>query len=46
VLAAAGRRDEAIATLREAVECYERKEIIPLAERARQRLRELEGRET
>jgi class 3 adenylate cyclase/tetratricopeptide (TPR) repeat protein len=38
VLAAAGRRDEAAAALQEAVEVYERKPIIPLARRTRERL--------
>jgi class 3 adenylate cyclase len=38
VLAAAGRRDEAVAALREARDRYERKQIIPLARRVRERL--------
>ncbi len=38
VLEAAGRRDEAIAAWREALERYERKQIIPLARRVRDRL--------
>jgi len=38
VLEAAGRRDEAAATLREALDCYERKPIIPLARYTRERL--------
>ena len=42
VLEAAGRRDEAAATLREALDCYERKPIIPLARRTRERLAALE----
>ncbi len=44
VLDAAGRRDEAAATLREALECYERKQVVPLARRTRQRLAALEER--
>jgi hypothetical protein len=35
VLEAAGRRDEAAAALREALGCYDRKQIIPLARRSR-----------
>jgi tetratricopeptide (TPR) repeat protein len=42
VLNAAGRRNEAIAALRQALECYDRKPIIPLAHRTRQRLVALE----
>ena len=42
VLEAAGRRDEASATLREALDCYERKPIIPLARRTRERLAALQ----
>jgi hypothetical protein len=42
VLEAAGRRDEATATLREALDCYERKPIIPLARRTRERLAALQ----
>jgi tetratricopeptide (TPR) repeat protein len=42
VLEAAGRRDEAAATLREALERYEAKPIIPLARRTRERLAALE----
>ena len=38
VLEAAGRRDEAAVALREALDCYERKEVIPLARRTRERL--------
>ncbi|HET8751772.1 MAG TPA: AAA family ATPase [Gaiellaceae bacterium] len=38
VLEAAGRRTEAVMPLREAFECYERKEAIPLVRRVRQRL--------
>jgi hypothetical protein len=38
VLAAAGRPDEAVAALREALDRYERKQIIPLARRVRQQL--------
>ena len=43
VLQAAGRRDEAIAALREALDRYERKQIIPLARRVRERLAVLQG---
>ncbi len=42
VLAAAGRRDEAIAAWQEALDRYERKQIIPLARRVRQRLAALQ----
>ena len=42
VLEAAGRRDEATAALREALDCYERKPIIPLARRTRERLAALQ----
>jgi class 3 adenylate cyclase/tetratricopeptide (TPR) repeat protein len=38
VLEAAGRRDEAVAAWREALDRYERKEMIPLARRVRERL--------
>jgi hypothetical protein len=38
----AGRRDEASAALREALDCYERKPIIPLARRTRERLAALQ----
>jgi ATP/maltotriose-dependent transcriptional regulator MalT len=38
VLGAAGRRDDAVGALREAVDRYERKQIIPLAARARERI--------
>src|SRR5512132_2341945 len=41
VLEAAGRRDEAIAAWHEALERYERKQIIPLARRVRDRLSSL-----
>jgi class 3 adenylate cyclase/tetratricopeptide (TPR) repeat protein len=41
VLEAAGRRDEAIATWQEALERYERKGVIPLARRVRERLASL-----
>jgi class 3 adenylate cyclase/tetratricopeptide (TPR) repeat protein len=43
VLEAAGRREEAIAAWQEALDRYERKEIIPLARRARERLAVLQG---
>jgi tetratricopeptide (TPR) repeat protein len=42
VLEAAGRRDDAIAAWREALDCYERKQIIPLARRTRERLAALQ----
>ena len=42
VLEAAGRRDEATAALREALDCYGRKPIVPLARRTRERLAALQ----
>jgi tetratricopeptide (TPR) repeat protein len=45
VLEAAGRRDEAAAALHEARDCYERKQIIPLARRTRERLTALQPAE-
>jgi class 3 adenylate cyclase/tetratricopeptide (TPR) repeat protein len=42
VLEAAGRRDDAIAAWQEALDRYERKEIVPLAGRVRERLAELQ----
>ena len=42
VLEAAGRRDEAAAALREALDRYERKPVIPLARRTRERLAALQ----
>jgi class 3 adenylate cyclase/tetratricopeptide (TPR) repeat protein len=42
VLEAAGRREDAIAAWREALERYERKEIVPLARRVRERLAALQ----
>jgi class 3 adenylate cyclase/tetratricopeptide (TPR) repeat protein len=42
VLEAAGRRDEAIAAWQEALERYERKGIVPLARRVRERLEALQ----
>jgi class 3 adenylate cyclase/tetratricopeptide (TPR) repeat protein len=42
VLEAAGRRDQAVAALRQALECYERKPVIPAARRTRARLAALE----
>ncbi|HEU5243380.1 MAG TPA: adenylate/guanylate cyclase domain-containing protein [Gaiellaceae bacterium] len=42
VLEAAGRRDEALAAWREALDRYERKEMIPLARRVRERLSALQ----
>lgn len=41
VLEVAGRRDEAAAALRGALDCYERKEILPLAHRVRERIEAL-----
>ena len=38
ILEAAGRRDEAATALRKAQDCYERKQIIPLARRTREHL--------
>jgi class 3 adenylate cyclase/tetratricopeptide (TPR) repeat protein len=46
VLDAAGRRDEAIAAWREALDRYERKEMIPLARRVRERLAAIEPAQT
>jgi class 3 adenylate cyclase/tetratricopeptide (TPR) repeat protein len=43
VLEAAGRPDEAVAALREALDRYERKEIIPLVDRVRKRLAALQA---
>jgi tetratricopeptide (TPR) repeat protein len=43
VLEAAGRRDDAVAAWRRALDCYERKEVIPLTRRVRERLAELEA---
>jgi tetratricopeptide (TPR) repeat protein len=42
VLGAAGRRDEAIEAWRDALDRYERKEIVPLVARVRERLAALE----
>ena len=42
VLEAGGVRDEAIMALHHALDCYERKEIIPLARRTRKRLASLQ----
>jgi tetratricopeptide (TPR) repeat protein len=42
VLDQAGRRQEAISVLQQALERYERNGIVPMAERARQRLRTCE----
>jgi class 3 adenylate cyclase/tetratricopeptide (TPR) repeat protein len=42
VLEAAGRRDEAIEAWREALDCYERKEIVPYAARVCERLAALQ----
>ena len=43
VLERAGRQQEAVAVLKEALDRYERKGIVPLAARVRQRLAVLEG---
>jgi class 3 adenylate cyclase/tetratricopeptide (TPR) repeat protein len=43
VLEAAGRRDEAVAVLRKGLDCYERKQAIPLARRTRERLTALDA---
>jgi class 3 adenylate cyclase/tetratricopeptide (TPR) repeat protein len=42
VLDAAGRREEAVVAWNEALDCYERKGIIPLARRVRERLASLQ----
>jgi hypothetical protein len=42
VLEAAGRRDEAVGAWREALDRYERKGIVPLVARVRERLASLE----
>jgi hypothetical protein len=42
VFDAAGRRDEAAAALGDALERYERKQLVPLAHRTRERLATLE----
>ncbi|MGN6797334.1 MAG: tetratricopeptide repeat protein, partial [Gaiellaceae bacterium] len=42
VLAAAGRHAEAATALQEAIELYERKQVVPLARRARERLAAVE----
>jgi tetratricopeptide (TPR) repeat protein len=42
VLEAAGRRNEAIEAWREALDRYERKQVLPLAARVRERLASLE----
>jgi len=42
VLEAAGRRDEALAAWQEALDRYERKGIVPLVRRVRERLAALE----
>jgi hypothetical protein len=43
VLEAAGRREEAIATWQEALACYDRKQVIPVARRLRKRLSAMAG---
>jgi tetratricopeptide (TPR) repeat protein len=43
VLDAAGRRDEAAAAVREGLDCYERKQAVPLPRRTRERLAALQG---
>jgi tetratricopeptide (TPR) repeat protein len=42
VLEAAGRRDEAVAAWHEALDLYERKGVVPLARRVRERLAALQ----
>jgi hypothetical protein len=42
VLEAAGRRDEAIAAWQQALDCYERKGIVPLTRRVGKRLAALQ----
>jgi tetratricopeptide (TPR) repeat protein len=42
ILEAAGRRDEAIAAWRSALDCYERKEVLPSAASVRERIAALE----
>jgi tetratricopeptide (TPR) repeat protein len=42
VLATAGRSDEALSTLRDALDCYERKQVVPLVDRVRDRISALE----
>jgi tetratricopeptide (TPR) repeat protein len=42
VLEAAGRRGEAIAAWQAALDCYERKQVLPLADRVREQLAALE----
>jgi class 3 adenylate cyclase len=46
VLAAAGRREDAAAAWREALDRYERKGIVPLARRAQERISALQGAPT
>jgi class 3 adenylate cyclase len=43
VLEAAGRREEAIAAWQDALDCYDRKQVIPLARRLRERLGTMAG---
>jgi len=43
VLEAAGRLEEAVAVWREALDCYERKQVIPMARRVRERIAALEA---
>ena len=43
VLAAAGRSEEAEAALRAALDCYERKQNIPLGRQVRERLRDIQA---
>jgi class 3 adenylate cyclase/tetratricopeptide (TPR) repeat protein len=42
VLEAAGRREDAVVAWEEALECYERKQVIPVARRVRERLASLQ----
>jgi tetratricopeptide (TPR) repeat protein len=43
VLEAAGRREDAVVAWQEALECYERKQVIPAARRVRERLAALQA---
>jgi tetratricopeptide (TPR) repeat protein len=45
VLEAAGRHDEAITAWHEALDCYDRKQVIPVARRLRERLTEVQRTE-
>jgi tetratricopeptide (TPR) repeat protein len=45
VLEAAGRREEALAAWQDAIDCYDRKQVIPVARRLRERLTEVQRTE-